>query len=113
MKRSKRAERRAVDHDGPLAFVVLVGVGEVEALREVVVQLDGPELPASSQRVLDHEVQLGAVEGGLALDLDGVQAHLGGGFADGLLRGVPRRVVADVLGRVLGIAESRPARCSR
>src|SRR5437762_2528600 len=59
-------EDGAVDHDGPLGLAVGVDVFEREAVRLLEVDLDGRNLPAPSQRVLDVDVDLGAVERALA-----------------------------------------------
>src|SRR5882762_1995304 len=84
----ERAEDRAVDHDGALRLSVGVDVLEREAIRLREVELDGRELPASPERVLDVHVDLGAVEGTVA----GVQVV---GETVGL-----ERVVQGPLGRL-------------
>src|ERR1017187_396495 len=99
-----RAERGAVDHDRPVRLVVRAAVGQVEPDGEVVVDLDRAELPLAPDHVLDHEVDLGAVERGLARllresDPEGPCCLPAGG-----LRLVPVFLLADVLARV-GIAQ--------
>ena len=66
MKRSKRAEDRAVEHDRAVLGVVLADVGEVEALGRDVVELDGAQLPLAADAVGDVEVDLRAVERAVA-----------------------------------------------
>ena len=61
-----RAERRAVNHDRAVQFVVRALVRQVEPLRQVVVHLNGSQLPLAADGVLDHEVELGTVERGFA-----------------------------------------------
>ena len=62
------AEEGAVDHDGLVGLAVFAGVFELEALREVEVELDGGELPHAAEDVDEFDVDLGAVEGGFAGD---------------------------------------------
>src|SRR5204863_152804 len=45
------AEERPVDHHGPVLGVVGAGVVQLEAIRHLVVELDGPELPRASDGV--------------------------------------------------------------
>ena len=61
------AHQRPVDHHRAVLGVVGAGVGEVEALREVVVELNGAELPRAAERVGHVHVDLRAVEGAVAL----------------------------------------------
>ena len=59
--------QRAVDHHRPVLGVVGAGVGQLEALGEVVVELAGPELPRAAERVGHVHVDLRPVEGAVAL----------------------------------------------
>ena len=61
-----RAEQGAVDHHRPVGIVVGAGVGEVEALRHLEVELAGAALPGAAERVGDVEVDLRPVEGTVA-----------------------------------------------
>jgi len=61
------AEERAVDHVGLVLLAVRPHVGEVEALGQVEVELDGSELPGAPEGVLDLHVDLRAVERAAAL----------------------------------------------
>ena len=61
------AQHHTVDHDGAVLLAVLAGVLQLEALRQLAVQLDGAALPGAAQGVGQMEVQLGAVEGAVAL----------------------------------------------
>ena len=99
------AERRAMHHDRAVFLAVGAGVGEIEADGKVVVDLDGAELPFTAEDVLDHEVDLGAVEGGFAGFLGKRNAEAGSGVAAGFLGFVPVGGVAGVLGAV-GIAQA-------
>ena len=59
-----RTERRTVDHDRTVFLVILTGVFEFETLRQVIVHLDGTELPAATECVLDQEVEFRTIESG-------------------------------------------------
>ncbi len=61
------AEDGTVDDDGRLLRVVPVGVGELEPAGELEVELDGGALPLAAERIDDVEVELGAVEGAVAM----------------------------------------------
>ena len=104
------SERSAVDHDRTLLAAVSVGIFKLEPLRQVVVHLDGAELPLSSDGVLDHKVELRAVEGGLAIFNNGLQALFLSGFDDGVLSLLPVLVASDVLGLVVWIPEGNLGR---
>ena len=63
----ERAQHRAVDHHRPVLVVVGAGVGEVEALRQVEVELERAALPGAADGVGQVHVDLRAVEGAVAL----------------------------------------------
>ena len=69
------AEGCAVNHHGAVLLAIRAGVFEFESLGQVVVDLDGAQLPFSAEDVTDDEVDLGSVEGGFALLLDEVNAE--------------------------------------
>ena len=80
------AKAHAMQHDGALLGAVGVHVLQVKVERHLEVELDGTTLPGTAKRVLQVEVDLGAVEGAVALvDLvvhvqllqSGAQAFLG------------------------------------
>ena len=58
----QRTEGCAVNHHRGLLLVVLIGILQLEALRQVVVYLDSSQLPAATDSVLDHEVELRTIE---------------------------------------------------
>jgi hypothetical protein len=66
MKRSKLPKPARWIMIGLLLGAVLVGVLELEALRQLEVELDGAALPLAAEAVLQVEVDLGAVEGAVA-----------------------------------------------
>ena len=55
-----------MDHHRPVLGAVGPDVGQAEALRELVVELDGAELPAPAEGVVDVEVDLRPVERAVA-----------------------------------------------
>ena len=61
------AEHDAVNHHRPMLFAVRAGIGEVKALGQVHVQLDGAALPRPTDAVLQMEVDLRTVERAVAL----------------------------------------------
>ena len=61
------SQNGAMHHVGAAASSLVVLVGEVEALRQVEVELDGGALPSPAQGVGDVDVNLGAVESAAAL----------------------------------------------
>src|SRR6476469_9001702 len=63
-----RTEKCPVDHERPMFQIILAGVFQLKPLGQVKVQLDGSELPYTTDRVLDLDVDLRAVKSSLALD---------------------------------------------
>ena len=100
-----RTERSAVNHHRSLLSVVLGGVLQLEAYRQVIVHLDGTQLPAAADSVLHHEVELRTVESGLAILHLSVQALLLTSVDDSLLCLCPHLVRTDVLLVVVRVAE--------
>ena len=97
-----RAEQGAVEHDRSVAGVVRADVLELEPLGMVEVALDRAQLPGPADGVAHIDVDLRAVEGGVALlDLVG-QAVAVERLAQGLGGLLPDLVGAHVLFRVLG-----------
>ena len=60
-------QKSAVDHDWPLLLALLIDVKHVKSLWKVEVKLHSGALPLAAKRVLDLDVDLGAVEGTAAL----------------------------------------------
>ena len=105
-------QRRPVDHHRLVAGVVGADVLAVEALgtREVVVELDGAELPLAAEGVVDDEVDLRAVESGFAeLRLTSGEIHAAGDAFDRPLRLGPALGRADIF-VALRISEAEPHR---
>ena len=61
------AKAHAMQHDGALLGAVGVHVLQVKVERHLEVELHGTALPGTAERVLQMEVDLGAVEGAIAL----------------------------------------------
>ena len=85
-------------------------VGQVEALGQVVVDLNRAELPLPPDRVANHEIEFRAIERGLAQLDRRLESLLGGGFDDGLFGFVPVFVRTDVLLLVVRVAQRNLSR---
>ena len=94
-----------VDHHRCLLRIVLVSIFQLEALGQVVVHLDGTQLPATANGILDHEVEFRSIEGSLACLHLGVQALLLTSLYNGLLCQCPVLVGTYILLVVVGIAQ--------
>ena len=92
-----RTEQGAVDHDGAMFGAVGAGVLEVEAFRQVEVELNGRHLPGAAQRVLDLDGDLGSVERGAAGIGYEVESGLSRYLGERVGRDLPGLVVADGL----------------
>ena len=80
-----------------MLLAVLAHVLQLKPLRHLGVQLDGAALPGPAQGVRQVEVQLGAVEGAVALVDGKVLAHLRDGVLQDLLVVLPLLHGADVV----------------
>src|SRR5215472_5114882 len=58
----ERSEERTVDHDRAMLGAVLTDVRQLEALRQVEVDLHGRQLPVAADRIAHLDVELRAVE---------------------------------------------------
>ena len=94
-----------MDHHRGLLGVILSGVLKLEALREVIVNLNRSELPFTTDSILHHEVELRTIEGSLTKLLVGMKAFLLTSLTDSVLTLLPDLVGADVLVGVLRITE--------
>ncbi len=95
-------EQRAVDHDRPVALVVGADVLQLEALRELEVELDRRHLPGAADGVARLHRDLGAVERTAALVHHQVELRVDRDGAERLDRLVPLVVGADRLALRLG-----------
>ncbi len=110
MKRSRREPRIArCRTTGGLLGAVLVHIGQVELGGEAEVQLAGGEGVFRTNGGLHVDVQLRAVEGGLADLLGEVDAQLGQHLTQGVLGVVPHGVIVVVLLLVGGVAQAQHA----
>ncbi len=92
------AEQRAVDHQWPFARVVAVNVFNVEALRQVRVNLHCAQLPVALQGIAEDQIQLGAIKCRLAFLHCVAHPHLLAGVDDGVCGVFPQFVRAHILG---------------
>ena len=67
--------------------------------------MDGTQLPTASNSILDHEIEFGTVESGLAKLYFGWKTFLFAGFDDGTFSFFPVLIGADVFLFVVRIAE--------
>ena len=98
-----------MDDDGALLAAVAVDIAEVELRRQAEVQLAGGERVLRAHGGLDVDVQLRAVEGGLADLLGEVDAELGQHLAQRALGVIPHGVVLVVLLLVGRVAQREDA----
>lgn len=61
------AKAHAMQHDGALLGAVGIHVLQIKVERHLEVELDGTALPGTAERILQVEVDLGTVEGAVAL----------------------------------------------
>ena len=93
----QRAHDGPVHHDRAMTFAVLAHIGQVETFRQGEVHLDGGALPFTTDAVQQAHVDLGAVEGAVALvDLVG-HAGLLHGLDQGIGRQFPGFVGPDAV----------------
>ena len=102
----ERAERGAVYHHRRLLSVVFGGIFQLETLRQIVIYLNGPKLPATADGVFHHKIEFGTVEGCFAVSNLGIEAFLFAGFFDGGFALFPDLVGADILLRVFRVAQT-------
>ena len=101
----KRTEGCTVNHHRRLFAVVLGCVLKTEALRQVIVDLNGSELPTASDGVLNHKVELRTIEGCFANLLTSLQAFLLASLANGVLALSPYLGATDIFLGVLGVVQ--------
>ncbi len=94
-----------MNHHRALAGAILRHVLQVKPFRQVVVHLDGAQLPLPVQGVTENEIQLRAVEGGFPGGLEIVHPQGLHRPLDGGLGGLPNGVIANVLAG-LGVTEA-------
>ncbi len=100
-----RAEGCAVNHYRTVLGVVGTGIFELEAFGQIVVYLNGAELPTAADGVFDHEVEFGSIESCLAKFCAGIDTLFSTSFDDSLLGFVPVFVAADIFFFVSRVAE--------
>src|SRR5438094_6340358 len=92
-----RAEGGTVDHHWPMRAIVGADVFQLKALGQIVVELNGAELPLAADAIPDHEVNLWTIEGRLAYFRRIVHAHILDDIENGPLGVVPVLFAAHVL----------------
>ena len=95
-----------MDHHRCLLRVVLVGVFQLEALRQVVVHLNGTQLPTTTDGILNHEVELRTIECSLTVFHLGGQTLLLASLHNSLLSQCPIFVSTNILIVVVRITQT-------
>ncbi len=95
-----------MNHHRAVLAVVRPCVLQLETLGQVVVDLDGAQLPTAANRIADHEVELGAVERRFAQFHHSFEPLLLRHFLDCTLRFVPVFFLADVLLRLVWVPQT-------
>ena len=91
----ERAEERAMDHVRSGRLTVFCDIRDIEAFREIEVELNRRQLPFASDRVADLEVDFRPVKRAAALVDFVVELMAFERFAERLFRGFPALRVAD------------------
>ena len=100
-----RTERRTVNHHRAVFLVVVSGIFEFETFGQVVVDLYGSQLPAATDGIFDHEVELGTVKGSFAVFDFGFQAFFFTSLNDSLFGSLPVFFATDVFFAVYLVAQ--------
>src|SRR5690554_710608 len=98
-------ERCPVNHYWPVWSIVLTDIFQFETLRQVVVHLDGTQLPLTSNRILDHKVKLRSVEGCFAQFYNCVKTFFLTCLDNGILGLFPVFIRTNILFLVVGIPQ--------
>src|ERR1700722_13061874 len=96
-----------MDHHGSPSRIVRRDVRELETLRQIIVNLDGSELPFAPNHVFDHEINLRSIERGLPSFLGKGYSERLHTFAKARFSPLPLFGGSDVLCRVR-VAQSNP-----
>ena len=94
-----------MDHHRAMTLAVLAHVGEIEALWQLEVELNGGHLPFPPDRIHELDVDFRAVEAGLARFPMVRQLHALQRFLQRALRLLPHLAATDVLGLLLGVTQ--------
>ena len=90
------AERSTVNHYGTVLLIVSTGIFQLETFRQVVVHLDGTQLPTATDGILHHEVQFRTIESGFSIFYFCLQPLFFTSFDDGSFCFFPVLVATDV-----------------
>ena len=100
-----RTERGTVNHHRTVFLVILTGVFQLEAFRQVVVHLYGAQLPFPTDGITNHKIEFRTVEGGFTQFNFCIQSFFLTSFNNGLLCFFPVFIAADVFFLVIGVAQ--------
>ena len=94
-----------MNHHRSLLRVILGSILQFETLWQVVIHLDGTQLPTTADGILYHEVELRTIEGSLANLLTSLKTLLLASLADSVLALFPNLIRTDILLCILRVAE--------
>jgi len=89
----------------PVLLVISPGVFQFKTLRQVIVYLHSAQLPAATNSIAHHEVELGAVEGSLAIFYHRLESLFLGHLLDTALCCFPVGIRTNVLRGITGITK--------
>src|SRR5690606_20963351 len=96
------SENGPVQHDRRAFLALRIDVVRAQPSRQVQVDLPGPALPLPADGVLEHELELRAVERALPSIDDVLDAGRAGSLLERRLGAIPDLVAADALLRSVG-----------
>src|SRR5690606_24235098 len=100
-----RTKWRPVNHHRTVQFVIRSFIGKVESLRQVVIHLNGSQLPLATQRVLHHEVEFRSVESCFSIFDYGIQTFVASRIDDRIFCFFPVFLATYIFIAVLFVAE--------
>ena len=89
-------KRRAMNHHWSMPLIIGSHILELEAFRQIVIELHRPQLPFAAKAILHHEIKLRAVERSFALHCFMRQTHFFGDTLQRLFRLFPMFRIAGV-----------------
>src|SRR5688572_11654729 len=98
-------KRRAVDHYRAMLFVIGTSILQFETVRQIIIYLNGSQLPFTSQRIAYHKVQFRTVERRFAEFGYRWQVFLMRSFYNGAFGFFPQVVGANVFAFILRVTK--------
>ena len=88
-----------------MLLIVFARVFEVKSLRQVVIDLDCTQLPATANGIFDHKVKFGPVESGFSILNYSGQSLLLACFYNSLFCTIPILIAPDIFLAIIFVAE--------